>query len=200
MRRDRDFYETPAWVIDRAGERNIVHPGPWRIVDPCAGAGAFRTNFKKWLPDARWSEMDVYPLADGIGEWDFLSTKKAHFRGVDWIVMNPPFSEAFPFVTHAVHCVPNVVALLRLGFLSSARRSRWLRNHVPDVFVLPERPSFTGDGGVDAHDYAWFRWQSNAREWDHGRVEILNSTPLDVRRSVGATGTPGNPRTPVSRR
>lgn len=48
---------------------------------------------------------------------------------------------------------------LRLNFLGSKKRCKWLQADMPDVYVLPNRPDFTGDGG-DATEYAWFVWYS----------------------------------------
>lgn len=88
------------------------------------------------------------------------------------IVMNPPYSLALPFVAAALEVVRSqagtVAALLRLGFLASRKRRDWWQSHPADVYVLSERPSFTGDGRTDATDYAWFVWREGA-----GRVRVL---------------------------
>lgn len=74
------------------------------------------------------------------------------------VVMNPPFKLAMPFVQRACQEYSRVVALLRLNWLASIGRADWLREHTPAVYVLPRRPSFTGDGRADATDYAWMVW------------------------------------------
>jgi hypothetical protein len=64
---------------------------------------------------------------------------------VDVIITNPPFSLGFEVAKKAVTEASHVVLLLRLNFLGSGTksgRSDWLRMNPPDVYVLPNRPSF----------------------------------------------------------
>lgn len=74
-----------------------------------------------------------------------------------------------------------VVALERLNFLEGEARNAWLREQAPDVYVLPNRPSFTGDG-TDSIAYAWFVWPAGQHDRTSGRLEILPSTPAAERR------------------
>lgn len=46
-----------------------------------------------------------------------------------------------------------------------------MQRHTPDVYVLPQRPSFTGKG-TDSTSYAWFVWTS--AEKTEGKLQILN--------------------------
>lgn len=74
------------------------------------------------------------------------------------VVTNPPFSLAKEFVTHAKSHADEVFMLLRLNFLGAKKRKDWWKQHEPDaIFVLSDRPDFTGDGG-DACEYGWFYW------------------------------------------
>lgn len=74
------------------------------------------------------------------------------------IITNPPFSLAQEFCDHAIRHAPDVIMLLRLNFLGSQKRAKWWTKHEPTaLFVLAERPDFTGDGG-DSCEYAWFCW------------------------------------------
>jgi hypothetical protein len=50
----------------------------------------------------------------------------------------------------------------------------------PDMFVLPDRPSFREDGATDAQDYAWFRWGPYDNQL--GVVTVLGLTPKEIRR------------------
>lgn len=54
-----------------------------------------------------------------------------------------------------------VAFLLRLAFLATMRRrvSLWQANPPAKVWVLPQRPSFTGKG-TDQFDYGWFVWDN----------------------------------------
>ena len=64
--------------------------------------------------------------------------------------------------------------MLRLGFLASARRRGLFELYPPEaIYVIPERPSFTGDGEVDACDYGLFVWSG----------EILAQSPQRAHRA-----------------
>lgn len=80
----------------------------------------------------------------------------------DVVITNPPFSVWQQVVERALVLAPQVVMLLRIDVLGSAKRAPCWQAHPADVFVLPSRPSFTGDGATDANNYAWFRWLRGA--------------------------------------
>jgi hypothetical protein len=92
------------------------------------------------------------------------------------VITNPPYNQALEFVETSMRWGRIVVMLLRLNWIASAKRHAFVRDHPPDVYVLPNRPSFTGKG-TDATEYAWFVWGMGG-----GRIEVLDLTPLDERR------------------
>jgi hypothetical protein len=76
----------------------------------------------------------------------------------------------------------DICFLLRLGFLESeARREFFQQMGVPDLYILPNRPSFTGQG-TDASTYAWFLWSEQPAKI--GRVQILKYTPRAERKKA----------------
>jgi len=89
------------------------------------------------------------------------------------IITNPPYKLAQEFIERALQVTSpiggEVAMLLRLNFLGSQKRGAWLVNHVPDLYVLSERPSFNGNGKTDATEYAWFCWGPKRS----GRIHIL---------------------------
>jgi len=91
---------------------------------------------------------------------------------------NPPYRAALQIIQHALKFSPLVVMLLRLNWLASDKRVAWIRENTPSVFVLPDRPSFVGEGG-DATEYAWMVWGLGVPT-----VSILGSTPLKERRDL----------------
>jgi hypothetical protein len=84
------------------------------------------------------------------------------------------------FVEHCLELSSNVAMLLRLNFLASKKRNPFMREHCPNVYVLSDRPSFTGKG-TDSIEYAWFVWESNARK-SSGRIQVLPPTSPAERR------------------
>ena len=167
VRSPHDFYPTPVWCVHRLLDR-VRLPGR-RWLDPCAGDGAI----VRAVPDRDWVTNDIRPGCDIESDW--LETWES-FEGFDCILTNPPFSLAFEFVQRAVQLAPTCM-LLRQGFLASANRQPWLRENTPDVFVLPNRPDFTGGGG-DSSDYVWCYWHGQ----QEARFEVLDLTPLEMRR------------------
>jgi len=165
MRRDLDFYETPAWVsawlFDRLGGMDLDVKG---ILDPACGRGAILDEAKNfgWQHRAGF-ELDasrgVQCAAKGHATFH-LDSLASTMQVVDHaVVMNPPFSHCFEFVKKYVAETKHVFALLRLGFLASKKRREWLENNPPNgLIILSSRPSFTEDGKTDSQEYAWFCW------------------------------------------
>jgi hypothetical protein len=83
------------------------------------------------------------------------------------------------FLAECLPIADRVVFLLRVGFLESNRRHAFLKNHVPNVYILPNRPSFVGKS-TDATTYAWMVFYPALRT--AGRIELLDLTPDTVRR------------------
>lgn len=97
----------------------------------------------------------------------------------DVLLTNPPFSGAEEFLKRGLEVAEHVVLLLRLNFAASAKRAPLMHDHPPDVYVLPNRPSFTGKG-TDSIEYAWFHWHAGRTE--PGRFVVLPTTPIDERK------------------
>jgi len=174
-RRVDDAYETPAWCVRRLLE--VWQPREGELVEPCCGSG----QIVRCLPDRFWHTYDVrlvVPVATHHVTEDFLDCRGV--IGADRIaavITNPPFSLAEEFIRHCdeLFRTADLVFLLRLNFLGSAGRLKlWRDVGTPDVFVLPNRPSFTG-GKTDSCEYAWFIFRREYR--DAGIVKILAETP-----------------------
>jgi hypothetical protein len=99
----------------------------------------------------------------------------------DVAIMNPPFRQARRFVEWSVAHSLTTIALLRLGFLETSKRNGWLRANPPDVYVLPNRPSFTGKG-TDSCVYAWMVWEHRRIGRQHGEIRVLPDTPRKDRK------------------
>lgn len=172
-----EFYATPHWCVDRLVE---AIPKSNLYVEPCVGDGAIVNAMP---PGTEWSmTMDIvqrFPILPRFRLGSFLDTTE---KAPGTIITNPPFSLAFDMIMHAVKLgYDRSYWLVRVGLLESAARAaawRDLRNQQYNLglYVLPNRPSFTGSG-TDGTTYAWL--EVSLYPWDGG-VRVLNTTPKHV--------------------
>lgn len=184
QRRADDFYETPAWVT-RAIVPYLALCACDTVLDPCAGRGALLRGIRaQVLPGSRVEfrglELDADRaaccLAHGLDGVEVADALVAPWPAHRVCVMNPPFSLALEFVQRALDHADasgTVAALMRLAMLASQKRASFWRACPADVYVLPKRPSFTGDGRSDSADYAWFVWGPGRG----GRWRVLDVAP-----------------------
>jgi hypothetical protein len=187
-RREADYYPTPAWCVTRLLQHVELPGGTW--LEPSAGDGAIIRAVRSVRDDVAWRAVEIRPEAaslilraldfdqndrHNVLTDDFLRVEFATAIGgapaFDVAIGNPPFSLAAPFVLQALKSAEHVVMLLRLNFLGSSNDRRHLFDEagVPDVYVLPERPSFTGEG-TDACEYAWMRWTRGRKQRSETRI------------------------------
>jgi len=170
IRRESDFYKTPEQAIDSF----IYHfdPGAFigaHILEPCAGDGAMVRRLKLFCPSTWVTAVELRPeeeenlkqagADDILCGFDFLS---CDWRGsnFDVIITNPPYSIAQEIIGHCFEIAPDaeVIMLLRLAFLESKKpKPFWDKYPLTQLYVLTERPSFTGKS-TDAMAYPWFVW------------------------------------------
>jgi len=115
------------------------------------------------------------------------------------VMENPPYRLAEEVLRRAWQVAPHalVALLLRLNFAASEDRAGLMQAHPPDIYVLPNRPSFrvvertvvkdgrevTRKTSTDACEYAWFIWEpASAPRRAVGAFQVLESTPLELRR------------------
>ncbi len=183
MRREADFYATPAWCTRRLLAIDVIPGSRW--LEPCAGNGEIIDASLKYRQDIRWSAIELReecrpmltPIVTDLVIGDFLHLTPSP-RRYDAVVTNPPYGIAFQIAQRAVEYAPVVALQCRLNWLEGEERNEWLREHTPDVYVLPNRPSFTGSG-TDATAYAWLVFRGHRRS---GKIEVLPLTPLRERR------------------
>ncbi len=94
---------------------------------------------------------------------DFLNYEKDKIKKYKTIITNPPFSLAKEFLEKCFEISDEdteIIMLLRLAYLESKKRHDfWQKHPVKQLYVLSDRPSFTGQG-TDATAYAWFVWSN----------------------------------------
>ena len=148
IRNAQDAYMTPRWCVDLITGRMNSPVMSTRFLEPCRGTGNIsdHPHFKHAFP--LWAE-----IAEGIDYLDPAFNPDAHL-----IVTNPPFSLALEFLTKSLAQRATVAYLLRVNFLGSQKRKAfWQANPLTHLYVLSQRPSFTGHG-TDSTEYAWFVW------------------------------------------
>lgn len=196
-----DHYPTPRWAIDLIVPQLVqryLTPERQLVIEPACGDGAilevlaregvqqllaFELDATRAAAAAAFAGRVPSPLsmvfcADALTEswrrWNVDPTQAA------FVIGNPPYSHALAFVQKAMAEVgPNVpiAMLLRLGFLESDERQAFHEQHPCDLYVLPNRPSFSGNGKTDGCAYAWFVWHAESkRQWS-----VLPLTPKSVR-------------------
>ena len=166
IRRESDFYRTPVGTInaflDAFEFKTFGH-----ILEPCAGDGAIirairardDENYITAVEIRDETESLIESGADQVFIDDFLTFPGLH-PAPGTIITNPPYSIAQKIIEHCFEIAPDaeVIMLLRLAFLESKKRKPfWNKHPVTQLYVLSERPSFTGKG-TDAAAYAWFVW------------------------------------------
>lgn len=146
---EEDNYPTQAWPVRRVLEAVRLPRGSW--LEPCAGEGSIikvaraldvfdaigaielRDTREQLAPIADWYSTRT----DYVHDWD-ETCKPRH----DVIITNPPFSIAVDVIKKALTHADWVLMLLRLNFLGSDDRAKWLRHEMPDIYTLPDRPNF----------------------------------------------------------
>jgi hypothetical protein len=186
-RRPADYYPTPQWCTRRLLEALELPAGRW--LEPGAGEGHIIRAVDEARGDVEWTACELRAecreslrvlVPEVRCPHDFVE-HRAPASGFDVVICNPPFSLACEFVERSLPLGEWVVMFLRLNFLGSARRNSFFRARMPDVYVVPDRPSFTADGKTDSVEYAWFVWPPHHRRTT-GRVSVLRTTPLEQRR------------------
>lgn len=167
-RREADFYPTPYLLADELAKVLSEHTGGKRcphVLEPSAGSGAFISSIEKSFNKPIVYAVDPYRNIDpNLGHCCFYKEKLEDHKPKDYdvIIGNPPFSLA---QEHVEICLKKLTPggicglLLRLSFLESKKRIEFWKQHPPAyVYVLSERPSFTG-GGTDKTAYAFYIWE-----------------------------------------
>jgi hypothetical protein len=190
-REDEDYYPTPSWTVRRLLEAWQPKPGSW--LEPGAGGGAIiRAVDAATLVKHDWIGVEIReeeretltPLCKVVQIGDFLHGDDRYMPPfiVSTVIGNPPFRFAAEFIWKARMLCPiaDIAFLLRLNFAASDERADFMRQTPPDVYVLPNRPSFTGEG-TDSPEYAWFVWPPVAAR-ARGGFQVLNTTPIAERK------------------
>jgi hypothetical protein len=186
-RRPADFYATPHWTVRRLLEALPLPGGVW--FEPCAGEGDIIKAVNAKREDVTWHAHELRgecaPTLDSIERvthveiGDLLARRVATMPMASVCITNPPFSIAQPILEHLLHGdFEHLIFLQRVNWCAGPRAALF-REMQPSLYVLPDRPSFTG-GSTDSIEYGW--WVFDAE----GKLNILNNTPLRERQGKAA--------------
>lgn len=200
---DSDFCPTP-----RTCALSLVSVLPIRpndvVVDAGAGDGAFCQAVYD-LFGVRCIAVERfptrYPHLQAMERDGLCTIHRGRFQSykgrADWVISNPPFSEAEEFVRHAMYLTRNggsAVLLTRHGFHVTAGRAS-LRRTFPcwRRVDLQTRPKFYG-AGSDAAEYTWTWWRTpvtigqrevtDVMHWDFDAVPNKKDYTAFVREDV----------------
>lgn len=190
-RMDNDYYPTPNWCVDRLLEEVNLPVGNW--LEPAAGDGAIiracnarMGHIPTWtvveLQERFKSDLEALVDPSRVHIGSYMNTGlNSQFEVV---ITNPPFSKALEFIKKSIDLESKYVCmLLRLNFMGTGERSDFLRKQTPDIYVIPNRPSFNGKG-TDSIEYAWFIWKADNLYGRTGsaKIKILKDTPVNLRK------------------
>lgn len=157
---------------------SAAEPGtlPPRVFEPCVGAGNIVNAIQRRYPDAFFATNDLDERHDADTSYDAtkpLLWTDARDMAIDWVITNPPFSEAFDIVRQAVETARvGVAMLLRTTWLEPTKtgpKAAWLVAHPPKWELVMERYSFDGSGSQDSAPTAWFVWSP----YLESRIEVI---------------------------
>lgn len=190
VRNEADFYKTPEGSTK--GFLDEFELRGKNFLECCAGDGAISKVLKDYYPDCDLMQVEIREEEkDGLEKYGKVEIDDFRYwypggeieipcsSKIDTIISNPPFSTAFAdydlktgnvkddgIIEHCFEIANDdteIIMLLRLNVLGSQKRKWfWDKHPVTQIYVLRQRPSFTGHG-TDSIEYAWFVW-SNRRE------------------------------------
>ena len=176
QRSPHDFYATPFEAI--APLLPFIRKLPkGRWLEPCVGDGSIVRAIGR--ADVKWDLVDIRPeagfLVQGLGGFegrDYL-TRPAPAKRYAVGLSNMPFDLGEEFIRKLLCECDIVVGLLPLNFAATNGRIAFHQDHPSNLYVLADRPSFTGDGHTDSNEVAWFTWGMG----EGGRWSVLAPVP-----------------------
>lgn len=192
-RLDLDQYQTPRWPIARLLEELSLPGGLWW--EPNAGEGNIIRAVNNLRQDVTWVANEIRPecapmlapITRSHSIADLRTLEDAQLCSMvapnllfDVTITNPAFVIAQEVIEKAFLWSRWVVMLLRLNYLGGAVRNDFMREFAPDIYTIPDRPSFEGEGS-DSIYYSFYVWPPEKRRRE-GIQRVLKTTPLAQRK------------------
>jgi hypothetical protein len=181
-RRPADFYATSSWCVRRLLEALPLPGGVW--FEPCAGEGDIIKAVNDVRSDVVWcahelreecaSTLGNIKRVEQVKIGDLLARSITDLPKAAVCISNFPFSISKEILEHLLHGdFEYLITLQRVNWCAGPRAALF-RELKPSLYVLPDRPSFTG-GATDSIEYGF--WVFNGE----GSLSILANTPLKER-------------------
>ena len=181
-RRPADEYLTPHWCTRRLLEALPLPGGVW--FEPCAGEGDIIKAVNGVRDDVSWHAHELreecLPALASIEHikhltiGDILARPVADLPKASVCISNYPFGIAQPILEHLLKGdFEYLITLQRVNWCAGPRAALF-RELKPSLYVLPDRPSFTG-GATDSIEYGFWCFDGE------GKLNILANTPLRER-------------------
>jgi len=167
--------------------------GPW--LEPGAGEGNLIRGVQDLLGTDSgpvWDACELRPECEShlnalgvrnISIGDYFVNGPPSEEEYAMIISNPPFSLAMEFIRRSLESKTRFVVMLqRMNYIGSERRHPFMSTCPPDLYVLPNRPSFKADGSTDSIEYAWFVWDKMTLG-SPGKYTLLDLTPKEERKA-----------------
>lgn len=152
-----DFYPTPYEVTQALLKELKLDPAT-KIWEPACGEG----HMAKEIEAAGYLTESSDLFDRGYGEHGIDFTKQTDNRGCQWMIANPPFSEAVAFIEKAASLQLDGFALLvKSQFWHAKKRQPLYKKYKPAlVMPLSWRPDFMfGErGGAPTMEMLWTVW------------------------------------------
>lgn len=154
-RKERDLYETPAWVTEALGPH--LYGGTFHVWEPACGSGKMVRALQSLGLTVHGTDIE-----DGA---DFLE-RDCTADDFEAIVTNPPYALALEFIEHALKQPVSIVAmLLRTDYDHAKTRQHLFQDErFAKKVVLTKRIKWFEDSkGQPSFNHAWFIWETAHR-------------------------------------
>jgi len=135
-----DFFATPEWVV------KIIFPyvkTGSKVLEPTYGSGAIAKVLEEHGCEVVGS--DLYPKeGTDVAHLDFLNFQKEDeiLQGIDFIVMNPPFSDKTRFLKKAMELGLPFLMLCPMTLLETEKRYNLIKENGLSAILIPKRINY----------------------------------------------------------
>ena len=190
-----DNYPTPEWGIERFLEEwKDIHNVGKRWLEAGVGDGSILEVCDRFRPGIDWTTVDIRDTTPALLDlgltleqinigsfFDLPLFDPESGNRWDVVIMNPPFRLTMAFLLRAWALAPVVVLFQSINFSGSKNRNPIMIQNVPDLYLLPDRVSHTGDGQTDSVYSGWHVWGPHPKV-TVGEYRILKHTPIEIRK------------------